>query len=77
MRQFGGLDSDPVFIKDTVMLITVKQDLTPVTLELSSYYSAAKIIETNCHQNYVVTYSNFDEIIQIPNLDEMTSYFSE
>lgn len=77
MRQFGGLDSDPVFTKDTVMLITVKQDLTPVTLELSSYYSATKIIETNCHQNYVVTYSNFDEIIQIPNLDEVTSYFNE
>ena len=75
MRQFGGLDQDPSFIEDIEMLITVKQDLTPITLEFSSHYSAQKIISTDCHQKYTVTYSNFNETIEIPNLEEIISYF--
>ena len=77
MRQFGGLDRDPTFVEDTEMIFTVKEDLTPISMELKSHYKATKVLETDCHQTYTVTYSNFNETIEIPKLNEVISLFSE
>ena len=75
MKKFGELDDYPSFTDDTIMEITVKKDFTPVNLVLTSHYKATKIMESVCTQNYTVTYSAFDETIEIPNLDEVKNKF--
>lgn len=76
MKKFGELDDYPTFTDDTVMEITVKKDFAPVSLVLTSHYKATKIMESDCTQNYIVTYSSFDETIEIPNLDEVKNKFN-
>lgn len=75
MKKFGELDDYPVFTEDTIMEITVKKDFTPVSLVLSSHYKATKMMETECTQNYTVTYSMFNETIEIPNFDDVKDKF--
>ena len=74
MRAFGELDDYPSF-SSIEMIITVKDDYTPINIELDSKYKANKIISTDCHQTYTVTYSNYDEDIDIPNLDDVKGLF--
>lgn len=74
MKEFGQLNDYPVF-KDISILLTVKNDYTPIKLELESHYKAKKIIETSCHQQYKVTFSNFDEEIEIPDLESVKTLF--
>ncbi|MBO4286333.1 MAG: hypothetical protein J5880_03250, partial [Bacilli bacterium] len=74
MKRFGGLDNYPSF-KSISISITVKDDYTPVKLELASSYSVKKIIPVNCDQKHTVTYSNFNEEIEIPNLDSVKPLF--
>ena len=75
MKKMGGLDDYPKFKGNTVMEIIVKEDYTPVSLTLKAHYSAKKVFETDCKQEYTVTYSNFDEVIEVPNLDEVKPLF--
>lgn len=75
MKQFGSLDDYPKFKRNTTMKITVKQDFTPVSIVLSAGYVATKVFDAECNQNYTVTYSNFDEEIEIPNLSEVQTMF--
>ena len=77
MKKIGGLDDYPSFKEDTVMDITVQNDFTPISLTLTSHYSAKKIIESDCRQNYTVTYSDYNQEIEIPNLDNVKHYFEE
>ena len=70
MKQFGGLDDYPVFQEDTTMDIIVKNDFTPVSLELRAHYKATKVLETDCAQSYTVSYSSFNETIDIPGLTD-------
>ena len=67
MKQFGGLDGYPKFEMIEIN-ISIRDDFTPVKLELESRYSASKMVSTSCHQQYSVTYSGFNESIEIPNL---------
>ncbi len=70
MKAFGQLDDFPIFSSAEIIL-TVKEDFTPVKYELSSTYKAKKVIETDCKQNYNVTFSDFNQPIEIPKLEEM------
>ena len=74
MRKFGGLDDYPVF-ENISMTITVKDDFTPVTIELDSNYTAKKGMESKCHQTYTVTFSDFNQDIEIPDLDSVKDRF--
>lgn len=75
MQKFGGLDEPPTFEEDINIAITVKEDFTPITLQLSSHYTAKVFLPSDCKQNYTVTYSDFDETIEIPGLSDVQSYF--
>lgn len=75
MKKFGGLGDYPKFKENTVMEIIVKEDYTPVSLTLKAHYSAKKVIETDCKQEYTVTYSDFNEEIEVPNLNNVKQYF--
>lgn len=77
MKKFGGLDDYPVFKEDISMDIIVKNDFTPISLNLTSHYVAKKFMDSDCKQNYTVTYSNFDEEIEIPNLNQMIPQFDD
>ena len=76
MKKFGGLDDYPVF-KDISLVLTIKNDFTPVSIELESHYDAKKIMGTECHQMYTVTFSNYNENIDIPNLDDIKNKFTK
>ena len=74
MKEFGKLDTEPTFSKINVV-ITVKGDFTPVSIDLSSKYRIKKGVNTNCSQKYTVTFSQFDEPITVPGLDEVENLF--
>lgn len=76
MKQFGGLDDYPVF-SDIKLAVTVKNDFTPVSIDVDTNYNAKKFLETPCHQTYNVTYSNLNEAVEIPNLNEITPLFNK
>lgn len=76
MKQFGGLDEYPS-IASVEMTITLQNDFTPLSLELTSYYSAKKIASTDCTQNYTVTYSDYNQTIEIPGLNEAKPHFND
>ncbi|MCR4911478.1 MAG: hypothetical protein K5925_03025 [Bacilli bacterium] len=73
MAKFGGLDDYPSFSK-VELVITVKDDFTPVSIKLDAYYSAIKTmiiqVTTDCHQHYTVDFSKYNETIGIPGLDD-------
>ena len=75
MKAFGGLDREPTFVDNTSVEIEVKKDFTPVSLKLTSRYIAKKILDSTCDQEYTVTYSNFNEEIEIPNLSDVIGKF--
>lgn len=75
MKEFGQLDDYPVF--DSVEIaITVKNDFTPIRLDLESKYTAKKVTNSSCHQTYTVTYSNINEEIEIPNIEKARELFN-
>ena len=76
MKVSGGLDDYPSF-SGIKMTITVKEDFTPVTLYLEAAYTAKKIVESSCNQYYTVTYSNYNEDIEIENLEEAKEHFTK
>ena len=73
MKQFGGLKDYPVF-SSIKITIQVQEDLTPISLHVDAAYKATKNvlfdINTDCVQTYDVLFSNFDEAIETPHLDE-------
>ena len=77
MKQFGNLGDYPSFTEDTVMEITVKNDFTPVSLSLVSKYKANFILDVDCEQVYTVTYSQFNETIEVPNLSDVKDMFNK
>ena len=77
MKKFGGLDDYPVFKEDVVLKITVQNDFSPVSLSLSSSYTAKLFLESDCKQNYSVTYSNFNEELEVPGLNEVKDKFTK
>ena len=75
MQKFGGLDEYPVFSL-IEMKLTVTKDFTLVKLDLHSKYTAKKVMNTDCEQNYTVSYTNYNENLEIPNLDSVKGLFS-
>ena len=76
MREFGGLDDYPSFSK-IELVVTVKNDFTPVEINLESDYVAKMGMDSSCHQSYKVTFSSFDEELECPGLDEIIEQFSK
>ena len=74
MKKFGSLDDYPSF-KEITMDVMVKEDYTPVSIHLDSKYNAKKMVDTECHQTYDVTFSDFDQTIEVPNLEMAKSKF--
>ena len=70
MKKFGDLDDYPIF-SDISIVLSLKNDFTPVSIELESHYKAKKMVETDCHQKYTVLFSNFNEEIETPNLSNI------
>lgn len=78
MKEFGNLTDYPEFKDNIQITLTLKDDFTPVNLELESRYKAAQSIGTaSCHQKYTVTYSNFNENIEVPHLDTIIPLFGK
>ncbi len=76
MKEFGGLGNYPVF-QDITIKMLIKDDYTPVSIDVDTNYKVKKgIFNPSCHQTYTVTYSNFDEEIAVPNLDEIKPLFN-
>ncbi len=75
MKEFGQLDDFPTF-ESIELTLTVKNDYTPVKIELDSKYKAKKMLDTDCHQTYTVTFTNFNETIEVPNLDSVKGLFN-
>lgn len=74
MKAFGQLDDYPVFSAIAVN-IYVKPHLTPDHLEVSADYTAKKVVDTNCHQEYRVDFSKFDEEVEVPNLETVKTEY--
>ena len=75
MKKFGSLDDYPVFSL-IEMKLTVTNDFTLVKLDLHSKYKAKKGLQTDCEQNYTVSYTNYNENFEIPNLDSVKGLFN-
>ena len=74
MKKFGSLDDYPTF--DLIeMNFTISSDFTLQKIDLHSKYKAKKVLTTNCEQTYTVTYSNYNENIEVPNLDSVKPLF--
>lgn len=70
MRKFGGLDDYPSFSKIEISM-NLCEDFTPHSLHVHAEYKAKKIMESDCVQDYDVTFTSFDETIDVPNLSEV------
>ena len=70
MVEFGGLGAEPTFSQIS-LVVTVQGDFTPVSIALNSKYKAKKGVTTNCTQKYTVTFSNFNETIEVPGLADV------
>jgi len=75
MKKFGGLDDYPSF-NLIEMTFTISSDFTLQKIDLHSKYKAKKILTTDCEQNYTVTYSNYNENIEVPNLEQIKPLFN-
>ena len=74
MKKFGSLDDYPTF--DLIeMNFQVNSDFTLQKIDLHSKYKAKIVLTTNCEQTYTVTYSNYNEDIEVPNLDSVKPLF--
>ena len=58
------------------MTLTFGEDFTLSTIALLSKYKAKKFLTTDCEQYYLVTYSNYNENIEVPNLDSVKNLFN-
>ena len=70
MKKFGGLDDYPTFSLIEMTLV-VSSDFTLSSINFHSKYSAKKILKTECEQSYLVTFTNYNESLEIPNIDSI------
>lgn len=69
MKRFGGLDEYPSF-SSIAITMSVQDDYTPIKVSVDAQYKAKMLFEADCHQTYDVTYSNFDQNLEIPGLED-------
>ena len=75
MKKFGGLDDYPIFSL-IEMNFTINSDFTLSKIDLHTQYKAKKVFRTPCEQTYTVSYSNYNESIEVPNLDSVKNLFN-
>ncbi|MBE6126368.1 MAG: hypothetical protein E7182_00035 [Erysipelotrichaceae bacterium] len=76
MKAFGGLDDYPVFSSIKITL-KIQDDFTPITYEVKASYKAKKWgVESDCHQEYTVTFSAFNASPEVPNLEAIRSEYN-
>ena len=75
MKKFGGLDDYPSFSL-IEMTFEIDNDFTLHKISLHSKYKAKKVLNTDCEQSYVVTFTNYNENIDVPNLDSVRNLFN-
>ena len=75
MKTFGHLDDYPSF-SSIHITIAVKEDFTPITYTVKASYKAKLFMESDCDQEYTVTFSQFDEKIEVPNLETIKSNYN-
>ena len=65
-KEFGGLDDYPTF---SLIELTLTMDnyFNPISVDLSTAYKAKLFLETDCVQHYVVTYSDVNGRVSIPD----------
>ena len=73
MKKFGDLKDYPAFSKIEAT-VTVAKDFTPISIHVDAQYRATKNallfdINTDCTQDYDVTFSSFDEDIAIEGIE--------
>ena len=68
MREFGKLNGLPKYSENIKLTLTIKNDFTPVKLEISEKYniSVALVGELSCEQSTVSEFSKFNEQVEIP-----------
>ena len=76
MKKFGGLDDYPSFSL-IEMTFEIDNDFTLHKISLHSKYKAKKVLNTNCEQSYNVTFTNYNDSIEIPNLDSVRNLFNQ
>ena len=75
MKAFGELDDYPVFSSIKITL-KIQDDFTPITYQVQAKYKAKKWgMESDCHQEYTVTFSAFDASPEAPNLEAIRSEY--
>jgi hypothetical protein len=76
MKAFGGLDDYPVFSSIKITL-KIQDDFTPITYEVKASYKAKKWgVESDCHQEYTVTFSAFNASPEVPNLEAIRGEYN-
>lgn len=76
MKQFGGLSDYPIF-SEMNLKVTVKNDYTPIKIEVDSKYQASmSIFTSDCHQTYTNTFSNINEELVIEDLNNVKDLFN-
>lgn len=75
MKKIGGLDDYPTF-NLIEMTLVINNDFTLSNIFLHSKYNAKKILNTDCEQSYEVSFSNYNEVIDVPNLDSVKDLFN-
>lgn len=75
MKQFGGLNSYPVFTQDTVITLTITKNYVPVSLTTLSNYNinVAILGEMNCNESMTVNFVEFNVNSVIPDIDDFTA----
>ena len=58
------------------MSLVISNDFTLSNIYLHSKYEAKKVLKTNCEQSYGVTFSNYNEAIEVPNLESVKGLFN-
>lgn len=68
MREFGKLNGLPVYDENVKLTLTIKNDFTPVKLEIVEKYSisVALVGELGCEQTTASEFSKFNEQVEIP-----------
>ena len=74
MKVFGGLDDYPTF-SSIEIAVKLQDDFAPVSYQVHATYHAKRMMDTDCVQDYTVTFSNINETIEIPNLGEIRSEY--
>ena len=70
MKKIGDLSDYPTF-ESIEMRVVIDNDFTLHRLDLHSKYEAQKGFKTKCEQTYTVNFTNYNEQIDVSNLDSI------